>query len=110
MTGLRRRETLALRINLWLSVLVLGKSDLTFRLPSAICAIAAIPVVYQTGKELSDSRTGGIAAMMLAWHPEAIETYGPITELSTVASSAINTGGTTATPLRFMAVSVLSCP
>lgn len=74
----------------WLSVLVLGKSDLTFRLPSAICAIVAIPVVYQTGKELSDSRTGGIAAMMLAWHPEAIDEtriarcYGTVLLLSAV--------------------------
>tara|TARA_R110002095_G_scaffold215072_2_gene208416 strand:- start:2966 stop:4423 length:1458 start_codon:yes stop_codon:yes gene_type:complete len=52
---------------------VLGKSELTFRLSSALCALAAIFVSYLAGKELGSPLTGGLAALMVAWHPEAMD-------------------------------------
>ncbi len=52
---------------------VFGKSEFIFRLPSALCALAAMGVCYQAGKELRDDRTGGLAAILVVWHPEAMD-------------------------------------
>ncbi|WP_145106617.1 ArnT family glycosyltransferase [Gimesia panareensis] len=52
---------------------VLGKSELTFRLSSALCALGAIFITYLAGKELRSPLTGGLAALLVAWHPEAMD-------------------------------------
>lgn len=52
---------------------LLGKSEWAFRLPSALCGLAGIWICYLAGKGLGDARTGGIAALLLAWHPEAMD-------------------------------------
>ncbi len=60
----------------WLQMLtmsVLGKSELTFRLSSAVCALLAVVVVYRVGLKLGDSTCGGVAALLLAMHPEAMD-------------------------------------
>lgn len=54
-------------------LLTLGKSEFAFRLPSAVCYLAAIVVVYRVASGLADQSLGGIAALILAWHPEAMD-------------------------------------
>ena len=54
-------------------LLVLGKSEWAFRLSSALCFLAAIGLCYLAGKELRDGMTGGIAALIIVWHPEALD-------------------------------------
>ncbi len=67
-----------------------GKREWSFRLPSLMFAFAAVIVVYMVGRELKDSFTGGVAALLLAWHPEALDEvriarcYGLVLFLSTV--------------------------
>ena len=56
-----------------LSLAVFGKSEWAFRLPSAFCYLAAIGVIYLAGEVLADRQTGGLAALVLAWHPEALD-------------------------------------
>ena len=56
-----------------LSLAVFGKSEWAFRLPSAVCYLAAIGVIYLAGREVADRQTGGLAALVLAWHPEALD-------------------------------------
>ena len=60
----------------WLQMLtmgILGKSEFTFRLSSALCALLAVVVVYQVGVTTGNSACGGIAALLLALHPEAMD-------------------------------------
>jgi uncharacterized membrane protein len=52
---------------------VLGKTENVFRLPSAVCHLLAVIVIYLAGTSLRDRGLGGIAAMLLAWHPEAVD-------------------------------------
>ena len=52
---------------------VLGKSELVFRLSSALCALGAIWITWLAGKEMRSPLTGGLAALMVAWHPEAMD-------------------------------------
>src|SRR5690606_2102705 len=52
---------------------VFGKSELVFRLPSALGYLAAIVVIHRVTVTLSDGPAGGIAAMLLAWHPDVDE-------------------------------------
>ena len=52
---------------------VLGKTENVFRLPSAVCHLLAVIVIYLAGTSLRDRSLGGIAAMLLAWHPEAVD-------------------------------------
>jgi hypothetical protein len=54
-------------------LIVLGKSELTFRLSSALFALGAIFVTYLAGKEMRSPLTGGLAALLVAWHPEAMD-------------------------------------
>ncbi|MFN8710123.1 MAG: ArnT family glycosyltransferase, partial [Planctomyces sp.] len=56
-----------------LFLLALGKSELVFRLPSALCHLIAVPVIYFAGTTLRGRLPGGIAALLLAWHPEALD-------------------------------------
>lgn len=69
---------------------VFGRHELVFRLPSALCYLAAIFVTYGIGAAIGDRWTGGLAALLLAWHPEALDEvriarcYGLVLLLSTV--------------------------
>ncbi len=56
-----------------LSLAVFGKSEFAFRLPSAVCHIAAVVVIYAFGTGLRDRLLGGLAAFVLAWHPESLD-------------------------------------
>ncbi len=60
----------------WLQSLclsVFGKSEFIFRLPSALCYLAAVVAIYRLGTDLHDRILGGLAALVLAWHPEAMD-------------------------------------
>jgi len=50
-----------------------GKSEFVFRLPSALCMLGAILVTFQVGREMGNVATGGMAALLLTWHPEAMD-------------------------------------
>lgn len=52
---------------------VLGKSELVFRLPSALAFLGAIIAVYGLGRDVQHEFAGGLAALLLAWHPEAMD-------------------------------------
>ena len=52
---------------------VAGKSELVFRLPSALCYLLAICFTYLLGRNLNGPVGGGLAALVLAWHPEALD-------------------------------------
>lgn len=54
-------------------LMLFGKSELVFRLPSALCHLAAVFVIYKVGTDIRDRNLGGIAALILAWHPEALD-------------------------------------
>lgn len=56
-----------------LSLRILGKTELTFRLPSAICTLLAVLVIYRTGLAVGGPIVGGIAALILSMHPEAVD-------------------------------------
>jgi hypothetical protein len=56
-----------------LFVAALGKSEFTLRLPSALGALGATVVCYFIGRELGDETTAGLAALVIAWHPEALD-------------------------------------
>lgn len=63
-------------LSAWLQAVCIslgGKNELAFRLSSAIPFVAAIYVVYVVGNELGSAPVGGISAMLLAWHPEAMD-------------------------------------
>jgi 4-amino-4-deoxy-L-arabinose transferase-like glycosyltransferase len=53
-------------LRLWMQ---LGHSEFALRLLSVLLATATVPVVYFLGRRLFDSRTGLIAALLLAFHP-----------------------------------------
>lgn len=53
-------------LRLWMHI---GRGEFVVRLLSVLLATATVPVVYLLGKRLFDSRTGLIAALLLALHP-----------------------------------------
>lgn len=57
----------------YLCIAIGGKNEFAFRLSSAVPFIASIYVVYRVGNELGPSPIGGVAATLLAWHPEAMD-------------------------------------
>lgn len=56
-----------------LSLAAFGKSEFAFRLPSALCYLAAIGMTFLVGTTLDSRTTGGLAALLVAWHPEALQ-------------------------------------
>lgn len=50
-----------------------GKSEFVFRLPSPLCYLAAIVVTWLVGSQLAGRTAGGVAALLLAWHPDVDE-------------------------------------
>ncbi len=57
---------------LWVTVRVLGDGELAVRLPSILAGTLMVPLLYLTGRELFDRRTGTIAAALGAALPLAI--------------------------------------
>jgi len=55
------------------SVGALGKTPFAMRLPSVLSFLGAIVVTFFVARELFDERVGAAAAMILAWHPEALD-------------------------------------
>ena len=51
---------------------VLGESEWSFRLPSAIWFLPAIVFSFLLGRELRGPLHGGLCAIMTAWHPTAL--------------------------------------
>ncbi|MBL8815010.1 MAG: glycosyltransferase family 39 protein [Planctomyces sp.] len=51
---------------------IFGKSEWSFRLPSAIWFVLAIGVSYLFGNELRGAIHGGLCAILTAWHPTAL--------------------------------------
>jgi len=56
-----------------LFLIVFGKSEFVFRLPSVLCYLGAVVVIYRVGTDLNDRILGGLAALILVWHPEAMD-------------------------------------
>lgn len=56
-----------------LSLSLLGKSEFTFRLPSVLAYLAAIGATFLLGSALDNRTTGGLAALLVAWHPDALQ-------------------------------------
>jgi hypothetical protein len=57
---------------LWVTVRVLGDGELAVRLPSIAAGVALVPLLYATGRELFDRRTGFVAAALGAVSPLAV--------------------------------------
>lgn len=57
----------------FVSMALLGKTEFALRLPSLAAAWLAILVVYHIGHRLRGSVCGGVAACLLAWHPEVLD-------------------------------------
>jgi mannosyltransferase len=55
---------LLLRIFVWI-----GRSETVLRLPSAVCGVLAIPLIYQVGRRCLGQGTGLFAALLLAVNP-----------------------------------------
>ncbi len=51
---------------------ILGESEWSFRLPSAIWYLLAIVFSFLFGREFRDSLHGGLCALVTAWHPTAL--------------------------------------
>ncbi|HEY6421596.1 MAG TPA: glycosyltransferase family 39 protein [Candidatus Binataceae bacterium] len=69
-----------------------GDSEFMLRLPSVICSVATIPVLYSLGKRLFDWRLGIIAALLMAVHAFDIQyaqearSYSLVVLLITISS------------------------
>jgi len=57
----------------WCLIQLGGRNELMLRLGSALPFVLSIPVVFRLGKELGGDVAGGIAALLMAWHPEAMD-------------------------------------
>ncbi len=56
----------------WVSVQLLGNTEIGLRLPAAIVGVLTIPLAYALGKVAGGERAGLIAALMMALSPFAI--------------------------------------
>lgn len=52
---------------------IFGESELTFRLPSALCYIGSVWLIWRLGREILDARFGSLLALTLAWHPALLD-------------------------------------
>lgn len=51
---------------------LLGESEWSFRLPSVLCFLLAVWVANSFGRELVGPVVGGLAALVVAWHPNVL--------------------------------------
>ncbi len=56
-----------------LFLLLGGRSESVFRASSVICFLLAIVVTWQIGRQVFGDLAGGLAATILAWHPEVLD-------------------------------------
>lgn len=50
-----------------------GESEFVFRLPSALCYVASIALIFQLGRRVKDADFGALLALILAWHPVLLD-------------------------------------
>jgi hypothetical protein len=50
-----------------------GRSESAFRLPSLIAYLLAVPAVWWVGRFLGGPAAGGVAALIVAWHPGMLD-------------------------------------
>lgn len=55
------------------SLAIFGKHEWALRLPSILAAWLALPVVYKLGQHLAGGTCGGVAACLLAMHPDLLD-------------------------------------
>ncbi|MCA9050352.1 MAG: glycosyltransferase family 39 protein [Planctomycetaceae bacterium] len=55
------------------SVALFGHSEWAFRLPSAVWHVLSVLVVFRAGSLMFGQMTGGLAALLMAWHPETLD-------------------------------------
>jgi len=76
---------------LWLTVRLFGDGELAVRAPSILASTALIPVMFATGRELFDRRTGLVAAAfasiapLVVWYGQEARMYALFMLLGTVA-------------------------
>lgn len=56
-----------------LSLAVCGRSEWAMRLPFALAFVGAVVATARLGRELAGPATGGLAALLLAWHPLVLD-------------------------------------
>ncbi|HCP11230.1 MAG TPA: hypothetical protein DIT89_02745, partial [Planctomycetaceae bacterium] len=52
---------------------LLGESEFVLRLPSALCYILSIVLIWRLGRDIKDSDFGALLALVLAWHPVLLD-------------------------------------
>lgn len=57
----------------WASLSLFGRHEWALRLPSTLFAFAAVFVTYLAGRDLRNATCGGVASLIVAWHPEALD-------------------------------------
>jgi O-antigen/teichoic acid export membrane protein len=76
---------------LWVTVRLLGTSELAVRLPSILATVALVPLLYLLGRELYDRRAGLAAAALATvapfcvWYADEARMYGLFMLFATVA-------------------------
>ncbi len=55
------------------SLAIFGPTEWALRLPFAAAFVAAVAATYCIGRELHGPATGGLAALLLAWHPLVLD-------------------------------------
>jgi uncharacterized membrane protein len=76
---------------LWLTVRLFGDGELAVRAPSILASAALIPVLFATGRELFDRRTGLVAAAfaavapLIVWYGQEARMYALFMLLGSVA-------------------------
>ena len=72
--------------------LLLGDSDFLLRLPSTLCGIASLPILYVLGRELTSKKAAVFAVFVLAfspfhiWYSQEARMYSQLLFLSLVSS------------------------
>ncbi|MFO0980000.1 MAG: glycosyltransferase family 39 protein [Planctomycetaceae bacterium] len=52
---------------------VYGESEFVFRLPSALCYVISVVLIWRLGREIRDAEFGALLALVLAWHPVLLD-------------------------------------
>jgi hypothetical protein len=79
---------------LWVTVRILGTSELAVRLPSIVAGVALVPALLWTGRVVYDRRTGWLAATMatiapfVVWYSQEARMYTLFMLFATVAVGA----------------------
>jgi uncharacterized membrane protein len=76
---------------LWVTVRLIGSSELAVHVPSIVAGTLLIPAVYIAGRELFDRRTGAVAALLttvaplLVWYSQEARPYAFFMLFATLA-------------------------